>query len=310
MNVIGHSRQLAYLKKAATNGALGHAYLFEGPKHIGKMTAALEWAGAFFPQSERGLIAAGSHPDVIVCSRERHIAEKSEENETTIGIDDIHELRRLMALSTRLGSRRIAIIDGAEDMTDHAQNALLKILEEPGEGKLFILVSHDVSRLLSTILSRVVSLSFSYASDTDMEKFVEENGVLSRDKNDLLFCAGNRPGVLVRLVEDVEFRADALARKKMIALLADAPLFERMKAVAAFAGNREVEDEFFFGFFRMARERLMRAFDGNGVSHGAAAQAAGVHECATLKNALRIKRYMDTTNVNRRLALENIVLEI
>lgn len=298
--LIGHHRQFAYLKKAAANGMLGHAYLFEGPKHVGKMATAFEWASSFFPAPERGLVAAGSHPDVIIVSRERHIAEKSEDNEATIGIDDIHELRRLMALSARTGLRRIAIIDGAEDMTDHAQNALLKILEEPGEGKLFILVSHDASQLLSTILSRAVSLPFSYPSDADMEKMAKEIGVLAKDKNDFLFCAGNRPGVFARLAQDAEFRADALKRKKIIASLAETPLFERMKEASAFAGDRDAEDEFFFGFFRLLRERLLQTFEAG----------EGAREYAALKNALRIRGYMDTTNVNRRLALENVVLEL
>lgn len=298
--LIGHSRQLVYLKKAVENGALGHAYLFEGPTHIGKMTAALEWASSFFPSSERGIIAGGSHPDVIILSRERHIAEKSEERETVIGIDDIRELRHLMALSTRTGTRRVAIIDGAEDMQPDAQSALLKILEEPGEGKLFILVSHDSSRLLPTILSRAVSISFLYVSDADMEKLAKEKGISTKDKNDFLFCAGGRPGVLTRLVADVEFRAQALERKKTIASLAETPLFERMKSIAAFAGDRDAEDEFFFGFFWMLRERLSVALENGNVAH----------ECAVLRNALRIKGYLDTTNVNRRLALENVVLDI
>lgn len=289
---------------------LSHAYLFEGPKHIGKMTVALEWASSFFSLSERDFIDAGSHPDVIILSRERHLSEKSEENEATIGIDDIHELRRLMALSVRAGSRRIAIIDGAEDMTHHAQNALLKILEEPGDRKIFILVSHDASRLLPTICSRAAALSFSYVPDGDMRTGAEDAGVLAKDEKEFLFCAGGRPGILARLVKDAEFREGALERKKIIASLANASLFERMKAVAVFVGDRDAENEFFFGFFRMARERLCAALEeGGGASPGAVALWAA-QECALLQNALRVKKYMDTTNVNRRLALENVIIDM
>jgi hypothetical protein len=298
--IIGHARQLAYLKKAAANGMLGHAYLFEGPRHIGKMTAALEFAGSFFPASERGLIIAGSHPDVILCSRERHLAEESLDLENNIGIDDIRELRRLMALSTRAGTRRIAIIDGAEDMPPAAQQALLKILEEPGGGKLFILVSHDATRLLPTILSRAVSLLFSYLSDADMQKCAKEFGASGPEKEEFLLCAWGRPGVLFRLMTDAVFCKDMREKKAMIDSLAKAPFFERMRVAAVFAGDREAEDEFFFGFFRMFREHLLSAFESGG----------GANECASLRNALRIKRYLDTTNVNRRLALENVVLDI
>ncbi|MDO8600827.1 MAG: hypothetical protein Q7R73_04490 [bacterium] len=298
--LIGHTRQLLYLKKAAANGMLGHAYLFEGPKHVGKMTTALEWASSFFPSSERGFVGAGSHPDVIVLSKECHLSEKAEENENTIGIDDVHELRRLMTLSTRVGTHRIAIIDGAEDMQSPAQNALLKILEEPGAGKLFILVSHDASRLLPTILSRVVSMSFSYLSDADMQKYAKEAGVAVKDEKDLLFSAGGRPGVLARLVRDAEFRTEARERKKMLASLVGAPLFENMKVASVIAGDRDAESEFFFGFFRMLREELTDALE----------RGEGTREQALLRNTLRIKRYMDTTNVNRRLALENVILEL
>lgn len=315
--LIGHTRQLSYLKKAAANGMLSHAYLFEGPKHVGKMTAALEWASSFFHVSERGFVAAFSHADVIVLSKERHLSEKAEENENSIGIDDIHELRRLMALSVRAGSRRIAIIDGAEDMQPPAQSALLKILEEPGNDKIFILVSHDASRLLPTILSRVVAMSFSYLSDADMEKFAKEVGVLKKDEKEFLFSAGGRPGVLMRLVEDVEFRTEAQERKKTLASLVGAPLFENMRAVSVFAGDRDAESEFFFGFFRMLRENLLHSLEkGEGLNakQSLASPEQSRSDCfreqALLRNTLRIKRYMDTTNVNRRLALENVILEV
>lgn len=298
--MFGHTRQLAYLEKVAAGGMLGHAYLFEGPKRVGKMTAALEWTSSFFPVSERALVAAGTHPDAIICSVERHLAEKLRENENVIGIDDIRELRRLMALSVSADSRRVAIVDGAEDMSGEAQNALLKILEEPGERKLFILVSHDASRLFSTILSRVISLSFSYLSDDAMRRFAKELGVSGRDEDDFLFCAGGRPGILARLARDPEFRAVFLKQKETLALLRDAPLFERMAMVVGMAGDRDAEEEFFFGLFRMARKRLLQALECGG----------GRMECAPLRNALRIKGYMDTTNVNRRLALENMVLEM
>ncbi|MDP2703805.1 MAG: hypothetical protein Q8P01_01110, partial [bacterium] len=121
-----------------------------------------------------------------------------------------------------------------------------------------------------------------------------------KDEKDFLFCAGGRPGVLTRLVQDSEFQTEARERKKMIASLVASPFFEKMKAVSAFAGDRDAESEFFFGFFRMLREELA----------GALERGEGTHEQALLRNTLRIKRYMDTTNVNRRLALENVILEV
>ena len=73
-----------------------------------------------------------------------------------IRVDQIRELSDFLYLGSHRGRRRVAIVHPAESMNVHAANALLKGLEEPPAGAMFLLVAHHPARLLATIRSRCV----------------------------------------------------------------------------------------------------------------------------------------------------------
>jgi DNA polymerase III subunit delta' len=173
--LIGHDEQVAAFLDAATSGRMHHAWLLAGPQGVGKgsfarLAARRLLADAAGPAVVRhrltipedhpiaALIDAGSHPDFRLL--ERLPKKDSEELARSITIDQVRALQPLFATTPSLSARRVVLIDAIDDLERAAANALLKNLEEPPAGTVFLLVSHAPGRLLPTIRSRCRLLRF------------------------------------------------------------------------------------------------------------------------------------------------------
>ncbi|WP_420141533.1 DNA polymerase III subunit delta', partial [Sphingomonas sp.] len=104
------------------------------------------------------LLDAGSHPDFRLL--ERLTKSSSDDLARSITVDQVRGLQPLFATTPSLSGRRVIVIDAIDDMERSAANALLKNLEEPPAGTVFLLVSHAPGRLLPTIRSRCRLLRF------------------------------------------------------------------------------------------------------------------------------------------------------
>lgn len=162
MTTIGHDNVAASLQRAFSEGRLAHAYLLAGPRHLGKMTMALDLARLVNCQGEAPpcgecdqctRITHGLHADVQVVAIEAMEADKARRR-VTIGIEQVRELLRAVSLKPYEGRYRVCIFDGAERLTEDAANALLKTLEEPPEQVILVLLTTNVESLLATIVSR------------------------------------------------------------------------------------------------------------------------------------------------------------
>lgn len=127
-----------------------------------------------------------------------------ETDDSQKGAIRITQIRNLIT-DTRGKSTKpqVFIIDNADHMNIPAQNAFLKLLEEPGRNIRFILTAHDPQRLLPTIISRVQSIPIRRLSDKQSRDMIEQLGVRDSQKiNQLLFLASGRPALIHRLVRD------------------------------------------------------------------------------------------------------------
>lgn len=186
--VVGHApAQLAFLA-ALRGGALHHAWLLAGPEGVGKATFA--WAAARRLLAEAsggpalppgldvpadhptsGLVEAGSHPDLRVLTRLTKASDTGAETiARSITIDQVRGLLPMFATSPSMGARRVVIIDAIDDLERAGANALLKSLEEPPAGTVFLLVSHAPGRLLPTIRSRCRTLRFSALDEAEVRQ--------------------------------------------------------------------------------------------------------------------------------------------
>lgn len=177
-SLIGNERAVATFMAAAQGLALHHAWLFAGPQGVGKASfaraaaarmlaaAAGETLGRELDLPEgsrtRALIAAGSHPDYRLLTRLPKDADKPDQGlARSIPIAQVRGLLPLFATTPSLSPRRVVVIDAIDDVErPGASNALLKSLEEPPAGTVFLLVSHAPGRLLPTIRSRCRVLRF------------------------------------------------------------------------------------------------------------------------------------------------------
>jgi len=178
--MLGQDDQVAAFVDAARSGRMHHAWLLAGPQGVGKAGfahAAARWllADAAGPAVAKdridvaddhpiaSLLYAGSHPDFKLL--ERLPKPNSEELARSITVDQVRGLQPLFATTPSLSPRRVVLIDAIDDLERSAANALLKNLEEPPAGTIFLLVSHAPGRLLPTIRSRCRLLRFAPLED-------------------------------------------------------------------------------------------------------------------------------------------------
>ena len=159
---------------------LPHALLIHGPAGIGKVAFAEYFTQFLLCESRTAggepcgtcdgcrWFLAGSHPDVrrvepeILAKRvpdeDEAPCQRSAKPSSEIKVEQVRDLADFLALGSHRGRLRIALVHPAEDMNLHAANALLKGLEEPPPGAVFILVSHRPGKLLPTVRSRCIAV--------------------------------------------------------------------------------------------------------------------------------------------------------
>ncbi|MEG3122553.1 DNA polymerase III subunit delta' [Sphingomonas sp. GB1N7] len=185
---LGNSTAHTAFAAAMDGGALHHAWLFAGPEGVGKASFARIAAmrlladgaaktplppGYDVPADNytRSLIAAGSHPDYRELARAPKDADKpGQDLARSIPIAQVRALQPLFAVTPSMSSRRVILIDAIDDLERAGANALLKNLEEPPQGTIFLLISHAPGRLLPTIRSRCRLLRFEALDDRAMEQ--------------------------------------------------------------------------------------------------------------------------------------------
>ena len=155
--VVGHDEAVAMLEEAVTGGRVTHAWLFTGPPGIGKLHTARVFAAALnCPAGGDGTcgtcrrILRGVHPDV-------HLIVPEGDN---LLVEDVRAVREEASRTHHEAPTAVFILDEADRMTEAAANALLKVLEEPPPGVVFVLVARSAEALVGTVPSRARTLPF------------------------------------------------------------------------------------------------------------------------------------------------------
>lgn len=229
-SLLGHDEQARTLLSAARSGRLHHGWILAGPRGIGKASFARAMAlrllaeAAGPPVSAEGLDVPPDHPirrlfeaDAHPDYAELYCLEKESGTARNITVDQIRGLQRLIQSAPSMSSRRIVVIDSADDLERGAANALLKNLEEPPADMLFLLVSHAPGRLLPTIRSRCRTLRFDTLGEDAMRTILRAaDEALSPKELEALIRAGEgSPGKALRYaglnIADLEQSLAAIA---------------------------------------------------------------------------------------------------
>ncbi len=175
--IVGHEQIKEHMQAAIRDKKPFHAYLFQGEEGVGKEALARTFAAGLQCQSESAdkpckecvscrQMESGNQPDVIWVTREK----------ASLGVDEIREqLCNTMDIKPFSSPYKIYLVPEAEKMTEAAQNALLKTIEEPPEYGIVILMTSNISALLPTIQSRCLTMEFRPLSTAVVESFVKEH---------------------------------------------------------------------------------------------------------------------------------------
>ena len=183
--VVGQSHVTRTLKNAIIQGRIAHAYLFSGPRGVGKTTVARLLAKALNCQN-------GPTPDPCnQCPMCRGIVEGSVtdvyeiDGASNTGVDDIRELRENVRYLPSAGRYNIYIIDEVHMLSINAFNALLKILEEPPAHVIFIFATTESHKIPVTILSRTQRFDFKRIAAAEIAKrlsdIARQEGIVAAD---------------------------------------------------------------------------------------------------------------------------------
>lgn len=282
-SIVGHARQIANLETDLETGNVSHAYLFSGHDHVGKSTVARWFASELLT---RGLdpdareaaklqIAKLIHRDFL--SLDQLWIEDQSENldeialtsniqqshrwkspamrSDVISIDDVRVIQERV-YETGEGARRVCFIRGIDRLQDAAGNAFLKILEEPPEGRVFIMTTGSDASLLPTIVSRSRVLRFDRVPDALIAPLVKS--VPEEDRSFVLHLAQGAPGTAIALASDPDvLREERLMHNQATAFWGPMSLSERLRALTPITEKGKNGERFLLHLALALRESPM-----------------------------------------------------
>ncbi len=226
---LGHDDVEKSLLGFINSGSMPHALILSGQQGIGKSTMAFRLARYLLQKglpnsaqdnlfgdepedaisldvsSDSGVfskVASGGHPDFLYI--ERPVDERKGKRKNTVDVATARKVAPFLRMTASDGGWRVVIIDDADTMNRNAQNALLKILEEPPSNTLLILVTHRIGALIPTIKSRCRVLNVQPLSGETLEALLLKScgsELSTNDKNLLMSFAPGSIGICQDIIE-------------------------------------------------------------------------------------------------------------
>lgn len=271
-HIVGHQAQLSELLRDLQKGNVAHAYLFTGPRHIGKSTIGRWFTTELLCQGRapaqhqnvveqiRRLI----HPDFLsldalwvegVCEDwnviahssnipQRHRSKVPKAKTDVISIEDVRALQDRL-YETGMGQYRCCLIRSVERMQEAAANAFLKILEEPPEGRVFFLTTQSLSSLPPTMISRTRVLRFRRVAQQELQPLL--SNLDSEDVQFFLRVAQGAPGIVQQLKSNPELlRGHRLLHARACSFWQNHSLLQRLQLLDVLTEKAGEAEQFLF----------------------------------------------------------------
>jgi DNA polymerase-3 subunit delta' len=314
---------------------VAHAYELSGPRSIGKRTVAIRLAQTLFCTAEPP--TAGGCGTCLACRKVEHLTHpdlrlvtrlidlEKDSDKKLIAIEQIREMQQDLALRPLEGRWRVVIIDDAADLSEHAEVALLKTLEEPPIHAVLLLLTPTPARLLETIRSRLVPLPLRLVPTADIADGLDKR--FGAEARRHAAAGAGRPGVAIALATDEAARKARRALESEFYKLVGSGLTDRFGWAVDLAESErdpqkrnEAIESRLSGWSELARDAAV-AFDTRSADRAlrpdraressALANAVGQRELVDLALSLdRWRRDVVESNVNARMLLELLVLRL
>lgn len=279
-SIVGHARQIAQLEADLETGNVSHAYLFAGANHLGKSTVARWFAAELITRGMDSDAKAAAQAQIdrlihrdFLSLDQLWIEDRSEDldeialssnmpqshrwkspsmKSDTISIDDVRVIQEKV-YETGTGGRRVCFIRGIDRLQEAAGNAFLKILEEPPEGRVFILTTDSDTSLLPTVVSRTRTLRFDRVADSLIAPLIED--VPEDDRSFILHIAQGAPGTAITLAADSDrLREERLMHGQALSIWGPMSLSERLRVLAPLAEKGDNAERFLLHLALALRE--------------------------------------------------------
>ena len=242
--MLGNEETKKYFAGAISSEKLAHAYIFEGAAGSGKKTlargicmlmACREHGGEPCGLCENCVAAAhGTCPDIHTLT--------VEEGKKTIGVDEVRDFFATASLTPSVLDFKAYIIDKADTLTLQAQNALLKIIEEPPSYTYIFLLCENSEKLLPTVRSRAQKIIMQAFEVPEIEEYIKKSGIVY-DEEALHFATRNASGSIGKATE--------LLTEKTL----DREAYDIARSVVS-AQNSKNEEISYFDFLKLFSDKI------------------------------------------------------
>ncbi|NLT30255.1 MAG: DNA polymerase III subunit delta' [Propionibacterium sp.] len=204
-DLVGQENAVTTLRRAVSSGhyAMSHAWLITGPPGSGRSNAARAFAAALQCENQgcgqcQACVTSlsGAHPDVTLVRTEQ----------LSIGVKEVRDLVRRAAMSPVLGRWQVIVVEDADRVTDQGADALLKSVEEPAPGTVWLLCAPTSDDVSVTIRSRCRSLNLTTPRTSAVTGLLIERGIDPELADEAARAAQGHIGRANRLARDAEAR--------------------------------------------------------------------------------------------------------
>lgn len=309
----GQQRAIEIIKAGFLTGRVSHAYLFFGPQGVGKSTAAQVLARLLNCANPGQDVSpcdscsschkalTGNHPDII----------RVEPDGKAIKIGQMRALQEKANYKCYEGKFKVIMIDDVQLLTVEAANSLLKILEEPPDDTVFILIAQDTAGLPATILSRCQPIPFSPLAESTIAEILQGLGIQTSFP---LTLARGSVGKTLRLIE--KFDGEQLVRN--VRQLLEGLASNSYNSIFTWAEGMEKERELLEAsldvMITIYRDRLIsQAMGEHGLLLGSSKFAGRLlkrAECLQALEEISKSQQLLNKNANTRLVLEVLLINL
>ena len=238
--LVGNNKIGPSLENALHEHRIPHAILIDGDVGTGRHTLAnflslaAVCSGDLIPCNECKncrMASSSNHPDIRFITPEK--------DKKNFAVDQIRELKSDAYIKPHQAKNKVFIIDPADSLTPQCQNALLKVLEEPPENTIFILVAESKASLLDTVLSRCVVLSLNVPSFKEALDYLQSKTHFDKAEiEDALNISRNNVGKALLLLNGKEAAKASETAKEFLELALKGDQFGMLSCLYPFENSR------------------------------------------------------------------------